>query len=79
MVSALSTGLYSITVLDANGCTFSIPATTITEPTPLSLSTSQLDTGCNGAADGLHGNPNWSNPSITIYGIQEKQQQIFQL
>ncbi len=51
-VSALSAGLYSITVLDANGCTFSIPATIITEPTPLSLSTSQLDAGCNGAADG---------------------------
>ena len=51
-VNALSAGSYSITVEDINGCTFSIPAITITEPTPLSLSTSQLDAGCNGATDG---------------------------
>ena len=51
-VNALSSGSYSITVVDINGCTFSIPAITITEPTPLSLSTSQLDAGCNGATDG---------------------------
>lgn len=51
-VNALAAGSYPITVIDINGCTFSIPATTITEPTPLSLSTAQLDAGCNGAADG---------------------------
>ena len=51
-INTLSAGSYSITVEDINGCTFSIPAITITEPTPLSLSTSQLDAGCNGATDG---------------------------
>ena len=48
----MSAGLYPITVLDINGCTFTIPATTVNEPTSLSLSTGQLDAGCNGAADG---------------------------
>ena len=51
-INALSTGTYPITVEDVNGCTFFIPAITINEPTPLSLSTSQLDAGCNGATDG---------------------------
>ena len=51
-INALSAGTYSITVVDINGCTFSIPAITITEPTTISLSTSQLDAGCNGATDG---------------------------
>lgn len=50
-INALSAGSHLITVVDINGCTFSIPATTITEPTLLSLSTGQLDAGCNGATD----------------------------
>ncbi len=58
-VNALSAGPYPITVADINGCTFSIPATIITEPTPLSLSTSQLDAGCNGATDGSA----WATPT----------------
>ena len=58
-VNALSAGSYPITVADINGCTFSIPATIITEPTPLSLSTSQLDAGCNGATDGSA----WATPT----------------
>ena len=51
-VNGLSAGSYPITVEDINGCNFFIPATMINEPTSISLTTSQLDAGCNGASDG---------------------------
>ena len=62
-VNALSAGSYPITVEDINGCNFFIPATIINEPTPISLSTSQLDAGCNGASDGSASvNPTGATP-----------------
>jgi len=50
-VSGLSTGVYSVTVRDANGCTVT-QSDTITQPTVLQLSTTQVNVKCNGAATG---------------------------
>ena len=57
-LNALSAGSYPITVEDINGCNFFIPAILINEPTSISISTGQLDAGCNGASDGYA----WVNP-----------------
>ena len=51
-ITGLAAGGYPITVTDINGCTSSIPAVSISQPTAIVLSTNQLDAGCNGAADG---------------------------
>jgi len=47
-ISNLSTGTYTLTVMDANGCT-AIDSVTITEPTPLTATTEGADVGCNGS------------------------------
>ncbi|WP_164489837.1 SprB repeat-containing protein [Runella sp. SP2] len=50
-LSGLSTGVYSVTVRDANGCTVT-QSDTITQPTVLQLSTTQVNVKCHGAATG---------------------------
>jgi hypothetical protein len=49
--SGLAAGTYTLTVTDANSCTKTVSAT-ITEPAALSLSTTQVNVLCNGAASG---------------------------
>ena len=49
----LAPGNYTVTVTDDNGCTFTTPAVTITEPTALTATATKVqDVQCNGAADG---------------------------
>ena len=49
----LAPGDYTVTVTDDNGCTFTTPAVTITEPTALTATATKVqDVQCNGAADG---------------------------
>ena len=50
-VSALPSGTYTVVVTDNNGCTESL-TTTISEPTAISLSTTQTSIGCNGSSTG---------------------------
>jgi hypothetical protein len=50
-ISALGTGGYSVTVTDANSCTFT-ESFTITEPALLASVDSQTDNTCNGGASG---------------------------
>jgi len=50
-ISSLTIGTYTVTVTDANGCTKTTSAT-VTEPTPLNLSTTVANTSCTGTADG---------------------------
>ncbi|GIV33136.1 MAG: hypothetical protein KatS3mg031_0671 [Chitinophagales bacterium] len=50
-LSGLSAGNYTVTVNDANGCTFTT-GTTITEPTTLTASTSQVNVSCHGGSNG---------------------------
>jgi hypothetical protein len=50
-LSGLSAGSYTVTVTDANGCTKSSSAT-ITEPSMITLSTTQVNVLCNGASTG---------------------------
>ncbi|MFQ6600980.1 T9SS type A sorting domain-containing protein [Flavobacterium sp. C3NV] len=49
--SGLTQGTYTVTVTDANSCQ-TTQSFTITEPTPLSVTTSQTNLVCNGAATG---------------------------
>ncbi len=49
--TGLTAGTYSIFVKDANNCTGST-SETVTEPTAISLSTSQTNVNCNGGNDG---------------------------
>ena len=50
----LAPGDYTVTVTDDNGCTFTTPAVTITEPTALTATATKVqDVQCNGAADGI--------------------------
>ena len=50
----LAPGNYTVTVTDGNGCTFTTPAVTITEPTALTATATKVqDVQCNGAADGI--------------------------
>ena len=50
----LAPGNYTVTVTDDNGCTFTTPAVTITEPTALTATATKVqDVQCNGAADGI--------------------------
>ena len=50
-VSALPSGTYTVVVTDNNGCTESL-TTTISEPTAISLSTTQTNISCNGSSTG---------------------------
>ncbi len=47
----LRAGTYCVTLTDANGCTADTCVTLI-EPTPVTLTTTVVDAGCNGANDG---------------------------
>ena len=49
--TGLSAGTYTCTVTDANGCT-TTASTTVTEPTALTVSTTQSDVLCNGGNTG---------------------------
>jgi gliding motility-associated-like protein len=49
--SGITAGGYSVTVTDANGCT-ATASVTITEPTQLALTTSQVDETCFGGSSG---------------------------
>lgn len=70
----LSTGNYSVTVTDANGCT-SVSAFTITQPTAVTAAASSTNVSCNGGSNGTAsvvaagGNPTytylWSNSATT--------------
>ncbi|MGB4850623.1 MAG: Calx-beta domain-containing protein, partial [Saprospiraceae bacterium] len=69
-LTGLVAGTYTVTVTDANGCT-KTSSTSITEPTAILLSTTQVNVLCNGAVTGSidltasGGNPvytyDWSN------------------
>ncbi|MEZ4926222.1 MAG: hypothetical protein R3A50_08095 [Saprospiraceae bacterium] len=69
-ISGLSVGTYGVTVTDANMCT-KASSVTLTEPTPINLSTEQSNVTCFGASNGeigliaFGGTPgysfNWSN------------------
>lgn len=49
----LPSGTYSVTVKDANGCTFSIPSITVKPPgSGLTMKVASTDVSCYGAADG---------------------------
>ncbi len=50
-LSGLAAGIYTVTVTDANGCS-GTTSVTITQPTALSLSTTQVNVLCNGSATG---------------------------
>jgi len=50
-ISGLSTGTYTVTATDANGCTI-IDSVTIIQPTPISISMSSTNATCNGTCDG---------------------------
>lgn len=50
-ISSLNAGTYTVTVTDANGCIATTSAT-ITEPTALNLSTTQVNVTCNGGSNG---------------------------
>ena len=50
-IGTLNAGTYTVTVTDANGCIATTSAT-ITEPTALNLSTTQVNVTCNGGSDG---------------------------
>jgi hypothetical protein len=50
-ISNLATGNYSVTVTDANGCS-AILSKTITQPTPLSISSAVTKASCPGISDG---------------------------
>ncbi len=50
-LSAVNSGTYSVTVTDGNGCSASL-ATTVSQPSALSLSGVKTDVTCNGAANG---------------------------
>ncbi|HNP99253.1 MAG TPA: hypothetical protein PKK99_09370, partial [Bacteroidia bacterium] len=73
-LTGLLAGTNSVTVTDANGCTTTASAT-ITEPTAISLSTTQVDVSCNGGNNGSidlsvsGGTPgytySWSNSETT--------------
>jgi gliding motility-associated-like protein len=47
----LTTGTYTITVIDSAGCSY-IDSVTITEPQPLNFTFSQTNVSCNGLSDG---------------------------
>ncbi len=51
IASNLTAGTYTVTLKDANGCTLTASAT-ITQPTPLTLSTTVVNVKCNGGATG---------------------------
>jgi gliding motility-associated-like protein len=48
----LCPGTYSLTVTDGNGCT-AMDTIVITEPTPLTVTTSQVNASCNATCDGV--------------------------
>ena len=50
-ISNVSIGIYSVNITDANGCTLTL-SDTVSQPTPLQLTTTQVDVKCNGAATG---------------------------
>jgi len=49
--TGLAAGTYTVTVTDANGCTV-VATQVVTEPTPLTCSTTSTDLSANGAGDG---------------------------
>ncbi|MDT8411880.1 MAG: PKD domain-containing protein [Vicingaceae bacterium] len=51
MATGLTAGTYSLTVTDANGCTF-VDSVTIVEPPQLVATTSVTNVSCNGLSDG---------------------------
>lgn len=55
----LTAGVYTPTCVDANGCSVTIPAITIGEPTALALVMDAASSTCNGANDGGA----WATPS----------------
>ncbi len=50
-ISGLSQGTYSVTITDNKGCTL-VKSTTVSQPTALSVSTSQTNVSCNGGNNG---------------------------
>lgn len=52
--TGLTAGTYTVTVTDANGCT-TTQQTTITEPTPVTASSTNSNVSCNGANDATAG------------------------
>ena len=50
-ISSLAAGTYTVTVTDDNSCT-ATETVTITEPTALLLSSTQINVSCNGGSDG---------------------------
>ncbi|MDQ1161099.1 aminopeptidase-like protein [Chryseobacterium sp. SORGH_AS 447] len=49
--TGLAAGTYTVVITDANGCTATVNAT-VTQPTALSATTSQINVACNGGATG---------------------------
>ena len=58
-VNPLASGSYTLTAVDANGCNYSSPTITLTDPSPITYILNPSPTTLNGASDG----------SITVTGI----------
>lgn len=81
--TGLTAGLYSVTVVDANGCSFTT-SILLTEPYPVQVSGNSMNVSCPGGSDGMitiyanGGNApytfSWSGPSVignvsSAYGL----------
>jgi gliding motility-associated-like protein len=51
-LTAVAAGNYTVTIKDFNGCSSTLPAFTITEPTPISSIGAKTDVVCNGTSTG---------------------------
>ncbi len=61
----LAAGNYTVTVMDANGCTDIVGPITITEPTPVQISETVTDVNCAGRSNGsISLSPNGGTPGL---------------
>ncbi len=61
----LPAGFYSVTITDANNCTQVINGIEVTEPTDLSLTSTEVDALCNGDTGSATANPAGGTPGYT--------------
>jgi len=77
----LSAGTYSVTITDANNCSFILDNLTLTEPGPLAISMTTTDVSCPGSSDGqITATVNGSTPPYTyLWSNNENTAQLQQL